>query len=170
MHNNLQTTLQHVQNSPTFKAWLADHPSAYLSSFFKIIEGQDVDWWQLDFYYPKGDTITSFVVDDKVKLATKDSAVFKKPEDAVQALDLTSVSIDIKKALHVAQELQKEKYNTEKPSKTIVLLQTITRTMWNISFLTNNFKLVNIRVDAKTGDVLEDSIVPLFDWGKQKAS
>ncbi|MBS3144739.1 hypothetical protein J4208_04095 [Candidatus Woesearchaeota archaeon] len=169
MHN-LQKTLEHVQDSPTFKAWLADHPAAYLSSFFKIIEGQDVDWWQLDFYYPKGDSITSFVVDDKVKLATKDSAVFKKPEDSVQALDLKTVAIDIKKALHVAQELQKEKYKTEKPSKTIVLLQTITRTLWNISFLTNSFKLVNVRIDAKTGDVLEDSIVPLFDFGHQKAS
>src|SRR3989338_6559178 len=117
MHN-LQKTLEHVQDSPTFKAWLADHPAAYLSSFFKIIEGQDVDWWQLDFYYPKGDTITSFVVDDQVKLATKDSAVFKKPEDAVQALDLATVLIDVQKALAAAHQIQKTKYHSEKTSKT----------------------------------------------------
>ncbi len=169
MHN-LQKTLDHVQASPMFKAWLADHPAAYLSSFFKIIEGQDVDWWQLDFYYPKGDTITSFVVDDKVKLATKDSAVFKKEKDIVQALDLKVVHIDIKRALQIAQERQQEKYHMEKPSKTIVLLQMIHRALWNISFLTSSFKLVNIRVDAKTGDVLEDSIVPLFDFDHQKVS
>ena len=169
MHN-LHTTLKYVQESPVYKAWLSDHPSSYLSSFFKIIEHQDVDWWQVDFYYPKGDTITSFVVDDKVKLATKDAAVFKKPDTSVKALDLAMVKIDMAHALRAAQELQKEKYKGEKTSKTVVLLQTLAQTFWNISFLTNSFKLVNIRIDAKTGDVLEDSIVPLFDFGHQKAS
>ncbi len=168
--NNLQKTLEHVQKSPVYQSWLEDHPEAYLSSFFKIIESQDVDWWQVDFYYPKGDTITSFVVDDKVKLATKDAAIFKKEKDTVPALDLTTVHVDVSKALHVAQDLQKEKYKTEKTSKTVVLLQNVRRTIWNISFLTSSFKLVNIRVDAKTGNVLEDSIVPLFDFGHQKAS
>ena len=169
MHK-LQTALHHVQESPVFKAWQTDHPASYLSSFFKIIEHEDVDWWQVDFYYPKGDTITSFVVDDKVKLATKDAAVFKKPDTSVKALDLTAVHVTMQEALHVAQSLQQEKYKSEKTSKTVVLLQTLSQTFWNISFLTNSFKLVNIRVDAKTGDVLEDSIVPLFDFGHQKAS
>lgn len=169
MHS-LRKTLAHVQQSPVFQSWLAEHPASYLSSFFKIIEKEEVDWWQVDFYYPKGDTITSFVVDDKVKLAAKDSAVFKKPHDVVPALDLMTVHIDVKKALQIAQKVQQEKYHTEKPSKTIVLLQMIHRTLWNISFLTSTFKLVNIRVDAQTGDVLEDSIVPLFDFSHQQAS
>ena len=169
MHS-LRKTLEHVQQSPVFQAWFANHPASYLSSFFKIIEKEDVEWWQVDFYYPKGDTITSFVIDDKVKLATKDSAVFKKEKEPVLALDLTKVSIDIQKALQVAHTLQQEKYHMEKTSKTIVLLQTLNRTIWNISLLTSTFKLVNIRIDAKTGDVLEDSIVPLFDFGHQKAS
>lgn len=168
--SNLQKTLEHVQQSPVFKAWHTDHPASYLSSFFKIIEQEDVEWWQVDFYYPKGDTITSFVVDDKVKLATKDAAIFKKPDSQVQALDLHSVVLDMKKALHIAEHLQQEKYHMEKPTRTIILLQNIHRTMWNISFLTNAFKLMNIRIDAQTGDVLEDSIVPLFDWGHQQAS
>lgn len=167
---NLQTTLQSVQNSSVFQAWLADHPASYLSGFFKIIEQSDVDWWQVDFYYPKGDTITSFVIDDRVKLATKDSAIFKKPETTVEALDLAAVQIDVHKALEVAHHVQREKYHTEKPSKTIVLLQMIHRVLWNISFLTSTFKLVNIRIDAQTGEVLEDSVVPLFDFGHQKAS
>ena len=169
MHN-LHKTLEQVQDSSVFQAWIADHPASYLSGFFKIIEQHEVDWWQLDFYYPKGDTITSFVIDDQVKLATKDSAIFKKPDTIVEALDLSAVQIDVKKALEVAHHLQQTKYHTEKPSKTIVLLQMIHRALWNISFLTSTFKLVNIRIDAKTGDVLEDSIVPLFDFGHQKAS
>ncbi|MBI1973067.1 hypothetical protein HYS50_03610 [Candidatus Woesearchaeota archaeon] len=169
MHN-LQKTLDHVQQSPVFKAWSADHPASYLSSFFKIIEQEDVEWWQLDFYYPKGDTITSFIVDDQVKLVTKDAAVFKKTKDVVQALDLMHVSLDVKKALSVAHHVQQEKYHTEKPSKTIILLQTLSRPLWNISFLTNTFKLVNIRIDAQSGDVLEDSLVPLFDFSHQQAS
>ncbi len=169
MHD-LHKTLEHVQQSAVFKAWFSEHPASYLSSFFKIIEGQDVEWWQVDFYYPKGDTITSFVVDDKVKLATKDGEVFKKPDDHVQALDLHAVVVDVKKALQIAGQLQKEKYHMEKTSKTIVLLQHMHRTLWNISFLTSAFRLVNIRIDAATGDVLEDSIVPLFEWGSQKAS
>src|SRR3989344_2864464 len=123
MHK-LQTALHHVQESPVFKAWQTDHPASYLSSFFKIIEHEDVDWWQVDFYYPKGDTITSFVVDDKVKLATKDAAVFKKPDTSVKALDLTAVHVTMQEALHVAQSLQQEKYKSEKTSKTVVLLQT----------------------------------------------
>lgn len=169
MHK-LQTALKQVQNSATFQAWLEEHPDSYLSSFFKIIEQEDVDWWQVDFYYPQGDTITSFVVNETVKLTTKDSAIFKKPESKIHALDLKTVLVDIQKALAKANEVREEKYKTEKTSKTIVLLQNISRTIWNISLLTHTFKLVNVRIDAGTGDVLEDSIVPLFDFGKQKAS
>ena len=152
MHN-LHTTLKYVQESPVYKAWLSDHPSSYLSSFFKIIEHQDVDWWQVDFYYPKGDTITSFVVDDKVKLATKDAAVFKKPDTSVKALDLAMVKIDMAHALRAAQELQKEKYKGEKTSKTVVLLQTLAQTFWK-----SEVEFINIVRDANIGTNLLASL------------
>jgi len=163
----LQDVLEKVESSRVFDHWKKENEASYLCSFFKIVEQEEKDWWQVDFYNPKQDTITSFIKEKEVTLAGKNSKIFKKPNKTVDPLNLDEVSVDIKKALGIAEKLVKEKYEGETATKKIVILQHITDTMWNISFITKTLKLVNIKIDASTGDVLEDSMKNILEFKAQ---
>ncbi|MEK6903265.1 MAG: hypothetical protein AABW64_01290 [Nanoarchaeota archaeon] len=160
----LQDVLSRVESSKVFTYWQKENEDSYLSSFFKIIEDQEKDWWQVDFYSPKKDNITSFLIEQDVKIVGKDSKIFKKDHEIINKLNLAAVQITDQKAMQIAHELMQEKYKELKATKKIVILQNIKTTLWNISFITSGLKLLNVRIDAESGDVLEDSLKNILDF------
>ena len=166
----LQKVLDQVEQSPQYTHWKQENPEAYLSSFFKIVEGDDKQWWQVDFYNPKNDTITSFVAEKEVKLSGKDSKIFKKDNAKVTELDISKVAVEPETAIKSAHDLIKGKYAQEEITKEIIILQHVTNIVWNISCVTKTLKLCNVKVDAQTGDVLEDSIKNLLEFTRPDAS
>ena len=163
----LQDVLERVESSKVYDYWKKENASSYLCSFFKIEEEEDKDWWQIDFYNPKHDTITSFVTEKEVHLAGKDSKIFKKENKVVDPLHLDEVTIDVTKAIAIAKKLLTDKYKGEIATKKIIILQHVISTIWNISFITGGLKLINIKIDATSGDIVEDSIKNILDFKDQ---
>ena len=163
----LQDVLERVESSKTFEYWKKDNEGSYLSSFFKIVEAEDKNWWQLDFYNPKKDKMTSFVAEKEIKLVGKDSKIFKREHDKVEKLILEKVHVDAGKAVQICLDLLKDKYDNAKVTKKIVILQNVQSIIWNISLLTPTLKLLNVRIDADSGAVLEDSYKNMLEFRSQ---
>ena len=163
----LKDVLERVEGSKVFEYWKKDNEESYLSSFFKIIEAEDKNWWQLDFYNPKKDKMTSFVAEKEIKLVGKDSKIFKREHDQVSELSLDNVNVDEKKAVQITLDLLKDKYDNAKVTKKIVILQNVQSIIWNISLLTPTLKLLNVRIDADSGAVLEDSYKNMLEFRSQ---
>ena len=66
----------------------------------------------------------------------------------------------------VKEKIKSRKENT---TKYIIILQNAEVTQWNISCFTDTFNLVNYLINARTGKLIDEKVVPLLSWdtGKQ---
>ncbi len=156
--------LSRLENSELFQNWKKENKKSYLASFFINLPGQEN--WQIDFYNPKQDTMISFIVEDDIKIA-EESKVFKAKDTKVEELSIRDVKIFFKEANEIVDKLVKESYNNEQINQKIIILQKINMTLWNATCLTNSFSVLNIKIDAKNGDILSDNISSLLAFKSQ---
>ena len=147
-----------------FKEWKAENPASYLAHVFKMMDDLNKDDWQIGFYN-KDDTMTSFVVTPKSVKKTKSENIFKHPGKSVEELDEKKVEISMTKALATAEKVQATEYTGEIPFKIICILQNIEGAqVYNITYVTQSFKTLNMRIDAASGKVLSKKLSNLMDY------
>ena len=106
--------------------------------------------------------MASFGLQDSVEFKGF-SEVFKHPDHTVAELDIETVNIEVDEALEVAQKLQEEKYPKSSPFKRIIILQNLEQgQVWNITYVTQNFKTLNIKIDAGNGKIAEHKLLDLI--------
>lgn len=155
--------LAKLKQSKEFKDWVIKNEDSYLSYGF-LMPTQEEEEWQIGFYMPKIDKITTFVVSKNI-LINPETEVFKN-EDKVKELDIKK-NISYKDALDFASTIQKEKYSQHKPIKTIMILQNINiGQVWNITYITNAYKTLNIKLNSKTSAVISDELIEMFQFTK----
>ncbi len=160
---SLQQSLTLVEHSPDFLAWKEKHRDSFLCSFFRIRDGKNDDTLQVDFYTAHDDTMSSFVIEHGVVALRQDNAeVLKKEGEVIQHLNLDHVTIEEHEALEKAETLCLRKYGQEKIIKFIIILQHKEQPRWNISALTHSLHLLNVKIDAQKGNILEESITNLL--------
>ena len=150
--------------SKIFKDWKKDNDNDYLVNFFKFFESGTKAPWQLGYYNQKTDLMTTFVMDDDININPA-SKVFKK-EDTIEELNLLEVKEDYENALKFASDYQKKNYRTENPVKIIILLQRKKgNEHYNITYITQNLKTLNMKISAKEKDkIIEAKITNLMDF------
>ncbi len=137
-----------------------------LTHIFFIKEQSGINNAQIGYYDKKKDLLTTFQIEDKSITAMPEAEAFKKENDVLKELDMSKVKIDYEKADSITQEVQEDKYPAELPIKKIFILQHLDLgQVWNITFVTRNFKTLNIKVDASTGEVVSDKLVPIISFG-----
>lgn len=145
-----------IKNSDVFKNL---KKKLYLCSCFAID-----DDWQYDFYDKKSKKITSFKVVDKVKLLEEGSKVFQKEEIVLERLNLDDVKIKLSEALLKIDKIKKEKADSENINKKIIILQHIKVPLWNISFLTTSFNILNVKINAVNGEIISEKFESLLNF------
>lgn len=162
MIQKLKHQLEKLQKYKGFKAdsYLC---SAFIMADFKDLNSQN---WQLDFYDTKKDKITSYITEPEVKIVNDETEAFKEEETKIEELKINNNLLEFKKILEISKnELNQLK---ETPNKTIVVLQTFNKkTTWNLSFVTNSFNLINLKIDAISGEILDNKKVELLNWNSQ---
>lgn len=156
---NLLKELERLENSPVFIKWKEKNKDSYLCSFFNIIGNNEP--WRIHFYSKEKDKITSFLMDEAISLE-EDSQVFKDKNIKVKELKIKNVSIKNEDALRNVNKIINEKYPNETVNKTIMILQNIDKLMWNITCITNSLNMVNIKMDARSGNVIEEKLQSLM--------
>lgn len=166
---DLKPALKKLEENRDFKNWRKKNQNTYLSYAFKIPQEMPKDEWQFGFYNKKKDKITTFVVDtDKISIRPEEE-VFKKEGAKVNEIQLNKVKITFDNAIAKANEFQSKAFQKDSSMKTIAILQNIQAlgNVWNITYITELFNTLNMKIDASNGKVLQHNLSSIFSFRKE---
>lgn len=117
------------------------------------------------FYNSENKKIAAFKYLDGVVEYLPEDDVFQKEETDVPKIELTDVKISLSQAYTTFLAVIKEKYQGALPLKLMIILQDLTPfgLIWNITLLRGDFKTLNVKIDAITGEVKENSLASLIN-------
>ena len=165
---DLKLALKRLEESKDFKDWHKNNKNTFFSYAFKIPQEMP-DQWQIGFYNKNKDKITTFVINDSSISIRPEEEIFKKEETKINEIELKKVKLTFDDAINKADEFQSKSYPKDKSIKTIAILQNIDKygTIWNITYVTESFKTLNMKIDASNGKVLEHNISSVFSFRKE---
>lgn len=156
--------LTRLEKSKEFGEWKKKNKESFLAHVFKMLDDANIDDWQIG-YYNKDDTITTFIITPaEIKIAETEN-IFKKPDVKIKKLEKKNIKIDITQALQTAEKIQTTEYSKETPFKIITILQKIDiGQAYNITYVTQSFKTLNMKIDSTNGKVLKKSLQSIMDF------
>ncbi len=148
-------------NSDEFKKWFSKNKDSYLSSCFSMQDPNSNSEWNFDYYLPKKNKITTFVVSNEITLSP-DQKIFEKTKGKLKEIKLD----DIKFSLDDANKFIEKEFKGRKLLKKIIVLQFLDGLIWNISLLCLDFNLINLKLDANNGKLLDKSETLMLQFNK----
>ncbi|MFT4311026.1 MAG: hypothetical protein ACMXX7_00175 [Candidatus Woesearchaeota archaeon] len=158
----LKQELEKITNSKDYQEYIKT-TDAYLTHISKIQEKNSEDNWEFGFYEPKTDKITVFET-NPIKRRQADETL-KKEDKVVEALDLDEVNIGFEDSILIADNHAKEKKETLITKKIIILQKLDKKIVWNLTYITTSFKLLNIKISADTGEIVNSNLYSIYDMG-----
>jgi len=152
---NLDDSFKKLGSSKQLKDFKSKNRHAFLYACFYVSDGR----WQFDFYNPKDAIITTFEVSDVVKVMPVDKA-FKHDKGKITELHIDKIKVGFDKAVDLVNKFVAEECPADKSfTKTIVILQNLDKNIvWNITLLTSTLKLLNVKLDASSGEVVSHCV------------
>lgn len=160
----VKKAIKKLEGSEEFKEFIKENPHYELAHAFTMINSVQGPW-QIGYYSKEKDKVVVFEVDKKITRGEEEE-VFKEPGKKVNGLDLEEVDITLEKAIDIANKTCKKKYPAEKVNKTIAILQTLKKAVFNITLTTASFNMINMRINAQTGKVENINIQSILTLGK----
>jgi len=160
---DVQEALRCVKDSDELKNWLFTHAGGFLAHAFVMLDEANKDSVQVGYYFPLGDSMTTFVVSPGGILVSGDQQVIQT-EKGVHALDVSAIKISQVSALETADEKRLALLGSEPILKTFFILQDLGEgPVFNVTFFSQAFKTFNCRVSAVDGKILHESVQKLAD-------
>ena len=180
--HRLGEILAAVEKKAAFTSWRKDNKKAFLTSAFtmvssaeQILEGKE---WLFSYYDTADDTFTTFSSEGAQK-ATKEQA-FKEGE-TLPALNLSTIKVEAAGCINKAEELKNKEYKGQQASKIIAILQPLRSdeitgssqkskespsaiTVWNLTYITTAYNVINVKIDAASGNVLSHKMSGVMDF------
>jgi len=165
----LKSLLKKLKKSNYFIEWSKSNPDNFFSYAFKTIENDKESPWQFGFYHKSTDKMTTFILENNSVEIQEEEEIFKKPDMKVMPIDIKKIKMPFEKILKKAEELQKNEYPKELISKTIAILQNLEEyaTIWNITYVTQSFKTLNIKVNPENGKIISHDLESLMSLIKK---
>lgn len=152
-----------LEKASIFKDWKTSHTDVYLVHFLWFGTEGVREEVSIGYYDQKADAITTFQCGKEIT-KTVDTEIFKE-QKTIPQLAIEKIKISCDRARELVENRRKQNYPHDAPTKEIIILQTInSKPIYNISIVTNTFKLITIRINAETGDVEEERMRPLMDF------
>lgn len=154
-----------LQKNKEFQDWRKEHKDSFLTHILNIDQGDD---YQLGYADKKGEQITSFLIKNDSISIEESEEIFKDPDTKLLGLDISKVKMSFDQALAKASAFQQEKYSKHGVKNKIVILQHLSvGQVYNITFVTDTFHTINLKLDASTGEIVEESLTSLFDMMRE---
>jgi len=164
--DSLKKDIDNLRKSKEFNEYSKKHANSYLCAAFMIIESSKKTKWQIDYYCPGNDMITTFSLDPQIEM--KESKILHRSDDSMNELNIENIDIGLEESLKLTSELKNKNYPQEKTSKIIIILQNINKKeTWNITYLTSSFNVFNVNIDAQSGDVLKEKMENILNFKAQ---
>ncbi len=139
-----------------------------INAFF--MQSQQVEpYWQFGYFDDETENITTYVMKPEGIIAQKPDETMKEPESVIHSLDMEGVTIFEVEAHKIAMGVVTIEYNAIPVSVQIYLLQNDAELgpIWNITFITNTYEVVNVKIDVREGVVLRHKKHSLLDMQAQ---
>ena len=165
---DIKQVVEHIESSNEFKEFIKENPKNYLVHLFSMMDTEHKDDWQVGYYSKKLDKITVFEFNDgKITVMLAEEAF--KEKNYIAPLNINEIKVSVDQAMQTVQDILKNNYSTESLAKAIVLLQNLPefKQLWNITIVTPTFNVINIKVNAITGEVIKHSKESLIGWNKK---
>ncbi len=146
-------------NSKEFKNWRSRHKDSYLSSCFIMQDQNSKGSWNFDYYLPRINKLTTFILEDEIKI-NQNQKIFEPSHKRLKEINPD----DVKFTLDKLNNLIKNEFKDAKFIKIIIILQARENLMWNVSLLGLNFNLINVKVDAITGKILDKNVTSMLQF------
>jgi len=157
----IKQILKQLNNSKEFKQWGKKHPKCYIAHFLKIMNKEES---QIGYYNPENDTITTFLITPEQISTIPDQKIMKTKQE-ISKLETEKIQINSEQALKTAKKCIKENYTKEIILKSFFILQQINnQPMYNLTYLTQGFKTINIKINAIDGKVVKHTIGVIADF------
>jgi len=161
-------SVKKLEDSKEFKDFKKQNKEAYLAHVFYMLDEANQDIVQIGYYNKSKDRITTFIVEGDNITKNPEAEVFKEQEIMMKPIDLSKVKINVNEAVDIAEKLQKDKYKQEIPVKKIAILQHLPLgQVWNITFVTQTFKTLNIKIDSGTKKIVSEKLLSIIEFGKR---
>ncbi len=162
MLKRLEETLKEIRKSKEFQEYKRKNKEAYLASALFIVEEGTENIWSADFYSPQKHLLTTFRMMGKKCERSQENEILQHEKIVLKELKMSDVETSLAHAFEIASEsLGKEKGIAMK--KIIVVLQEQKGApIWNLTYLTANLDLVNIKINARQSSLISSHKVPLF--------
>ena len=159
MYKTPQQTYKKLINSKEFQN------KGFLSGFFisSTPENFHNEDWQIHFYEKDSDKMVTYVVGEKI-IFLGESDIFKEKNEEVEELNLDKIKIDLDSVIKKCEFLLKN--HNEIATKIIIILQNHKVPIWNITYVTERFNMVNIKINAENGELIDDNVISLLSFGK----
>ena len=159
---NVHQAIEFVEENKKHQDYKKKHPDAYLVHCFCTYDKEQSPW-QVGYYSKESRKITSFTAVEEIIMLPEDEAF--REEGHVPKLREQDIKLTVEEALAQAEAVREEQHRAEVVTKRIIILQSIDgKALWNVTLVTHAFTLLNVRVDARTGErvsVTADSVLNL---------
>lgn len=154
-----------LEQQQIFKNWQIEHQEGFLSHAFASLDkqGELINSWEIGYFDPKNQKITIFIYEKDIWKNKPEDDVFKQPQQNVEHLIVDKIKISFIAAVATCKDQLPRLFPKQQPSKGFVILQTLQqKTLWNFTFVTSTLQLINIKINAATGDVEQYQNVELI--------
>ncbi len=160
--------IEKLKQSSVFQDWQKNNKNSFLSHIFYMLSTKKEDC-QVGYYDKERNIITSFEVGDDVKILSEEEP-FKPEGMEVKELNPESAKLDFKEAIAIVEDLQKNKYPSEKPVEIVAILQNLEAlgNVYNITHISRSFKTLNAKVNAENGDIVDEKLVSIAQFPQDK--
>ncbi|MBI4449419.1 hypothetical protein HY641_05335 [Candidatus Woesearchaeota archaeon] len=159
-----------VESCAAYATHKKTHPHIFLAHIFYLDDPANKDSCQAGYYDSAHQRMTTFVVSGDTIETIPDQEVLQDPETPIQPLDITHVAHDEHAILTAAQEVITLHHPKAFPIKRFFIIQNSNLgEIYNVSYLTQTFSSVNIKLAIRDLSVLKHSESQLmnFDKGEQ---
>lgn len=154
---DIHKALADLTRHHAFKEWHNEHKDYFLAHAFVMLDEANKNTWQIGFYNEKEQRMISFILQDQ-DVGKTDTQEVLKTEGDISPLQVEHIKLTVEDALAKAKEVYQEHYKNELPIKQFFIIQnTEGHHMFNITYFTQSFNTINIKIDAETGDVIKHS-------------
>ncbi len=162
----IKKAYEKLLSSEEYKSFRKNEKKSYLTHAALITEANKKDGWEFGFYNKETDRITTFTT-NPLKRQPEDQA-FKQEGSTIKKLDLEKINTTYKEITILAEQYRNKNYPSEQVIKIIAILQHLHKQLWNITLITKSFSIINLKIDAKTKELLSASKSSIMDLGLDK--
>ncbi|MEM3153987.1 MAG: hypothetical protein QW165_00265 [Candidatus Woesearchaeota archaeon] len=161
---DLHETFAKLTRNSVFKEWRKENTAYFLAHAFVMLDEANKGTWQIGFYNPDKERMVTFVVSDKEIKHTEEQEVLKSEAD-IHPLKPEDVTLSIESALSTARQCLEQNYRGEKPLKEFFIIQHAEgHAIFNITYFTQSLKTINIKINAKTGNIFKHNMQSLAEF------